>query len=82
MVKKNLFDEVEFNAFDEWKDMPEFVQGKQKPFAQITVRFRNQVDLEEFGRLIGQKVTPKTKSLWHPLLVRGIHSNKRYSDES
>jgi len=70
------------NVYDEWKDMPEFVQDKQEPFAKIIVRFNSQEDLDEFSNLIGQKLTPKTKSIWHPQLVRGINSAKRYVDES
>lgn len=66
----------------EWKDMPEFVQEKQKPYAQITVRFNNEEDLQEFAKMINQKLTNKTKSIWHPQLIRGINSSKRYSDES
>lgn len=69
-------------AYTEWKDMPEFIQEKQEPFSKIIVRFDNEDDLNEFAKLIGQKLTPKTKSIWHPKLVRGINSNKRYIDES
>ena len=70
------------DVYDEWKNMPEFVQDKQEPFAKIIVRFNSQEDLDEFSNLIGQKLTPKTKSIWHPQLVRGINSAKRYVDES
>jgi hypothetical protein len=38
---------------EHWQGMPEFVQVKQEPFAKITVRFRNQEDLDDFARLIG-----------------------------
>lgn len=68
--------------FDEWKDMPEFVQEKQEPYAKLIVRFETKEDLEEFAKLINQKLTKKTKSIWHPELIRGIHSAKRYVDES
>ena len=68
--------------FDEWKDMPEFVQKKQDPYAKIIIRFETKEDLEEFSKLINQKLTQKTKSIWHPELQRGIHSGKRYVDES
>jgi hypothetical protein len=66
----------------EWIDMPEFIQNKQKPYAQINFRFSNEEDLQEFAKLIGQKLTNKTKSAWHPQLIRGLNSNKRYIDES
>ena len=50
----------------EWQQMPEFVQEKQEPFAQIIFRFENEDDLDAFAELIGQKLTGKTKSAWHP----------------
>lgn len=79
----NLFGEKDYaDVQNEWKDMPEFVQEKQKPFKQIIVRFATEEDLKSFSDLIGQKLTLKTKSIWHPVLPRGLHSNKRYVDES
>lgn len=65
-----------------WEGMPEFIQDKQKPYAQLIVRFDSQEDLQEFAELIGQKLNNKSKSIWHPKLVRGVHANKRYVDES
>jgi hypothetical protein len=80
--KPKLFEELEqANVFEEWKDMPEFVQGKQEPYQQIIVRFRCKEDVEEFSQLIGQPLTPKTKSIWHPRLVRGVNANKVWVDE-
>lgn len=67
---------------DEWQDMPEFIQEKQSPYSKIIVRFNNEEDLQEFAKLIGQKLTNKTKSIWHPKLIRGINRNKRYKNES
>ena len=78
---KDLLDDTTADIFD-WGGMPEFVQEKQEPFAKIIVRFDSQHDLDEFSKLINQKLTRKTKSIWHPELVRGIHSNKRYCGES
>lgn len=51
---------------DEWVGMPEFKQEKQEPFAKIIVRIETEEDLEDFAKLIGQPLTPKTKSIWHP----------------
>ena len=87
----NLFDDEEVAApietdepawKKEWVGMPEFVQEQQKPYSQIICRFENEEDLQEFAQLIGQKLTNKTKSIWHPQLVRGKHSKKRYVNES
>jgi len=71
-----------FDWKSEWKDMPEFVQEKQSPYAKIIFRFDNEEDLQEFAKLIGQKLTSKTKSAWHPKLERGKNKTKRYVDES
>lgn len=65
---------------EEWKDMPEFIQEADKPYTKIIVRIDSEEALQEFAALIGQKLTNKTKSIWHPKLVRGIHSKKRYVD--
>jgi hypothetical protein len=79
-VTQKIFEEDQ-DVFLEWKDMPEFIQTKQEPYSQIIVRFRNQEDLDEFAQMIGQKLTVKTKSIWHPQLVRGINSSMVYTDE-
>lgn len=50
----------------EWKDMPEFEQGKKEPYSKIIIRFENDEDLQDFANLIGQKLNKKTKSIWHP----------------
>ena len=71
-----------FEEENQWEGMPEFIQEKQEPYSKIIVRFNNEEDLQEFAKMIGQKLTNKTKSLWHPKLIRGINSKKRYSNES
>lgn len=70
--------DVVFDWKDEWKDMPEFIQEQQKPYAKIIVRFENEEDLQKFASLINQKLTNKTKSIWFPQLIRGKNSDKRY----
>lgn len=50
----------------EWVGMPEFVQEPDKPYQTLTVRFRNEEDVRAFAELIGQRITPLTKSIWHP----------------
>ena len=62
----------------EWEGMPEFVQGKQEPHQQIIVRFRTAADVEAFAVLLGQRVTPLTKSLWYPALARGATTGQHY----
>ena len=67
---------------EEWEGMPEFVQEKQRPHAMINFRFANEQDLQEFASLIGQKLTSKTKSAWHPYRSHFRAIRKEWSDES
>ena len=66
---------------DEWVGMPEFNQEQNDCYQKINIRFDNQADVDEFAKLIGQKITPKTKSIWHPSLDRGINSCLLFIDE-
>jgi hypothetical protein len=67
--------------FDEWKNMPEFVQEKQEPYAKLIVRFETKEDLDEFAKLLNQKLTQKTKSLWFPFKSHWGLSKKRWVNE-
>jgi hypothetical protein len=69
---------------EHWGGMPEFIQKQQRPFAQLIVRFRNQEDLDDFARLIGQTLNRNSQCTWHPELRRGELGNtgKHYVDES
>lgn len=63
-----------------WQGMPEFVQDKKEPFKTLTVRFETEQDYLQFQDLIGQRLTAKTKSIWHPFkshwgLERKVYKN-------
>lgn len=66
--------------FSEWLEMPEFVQEPDPPFAKIIFRFADAEALQAFAKLIGQRLTPRTKSAWFPELQRGLHAGKRWAD--
>ena len=51
---------------EEWQDMPEFVQENKLPFRTIYVHFKNEKDVEAFSKLIGQKISQRTKFVWYP----------------
>ena len=74
-MKLQSFFDVEEEVGDTWKDhwqnMPEFVQEKQEPYAKIIFRFETEEDLDEFSKLIKQKLTSNTKFSWHPEKERG-----------
>lgn len=65
-----------------WVGMPEFVMGDESPRRSLRVHFRSEADVEDFARLLGQRITPKQKSLWHPESKPRITSDKHYVDES
>lgn len=57
------------NAWERhWQDMPEFEQENDKAFKTINVHFRTEEDYKEFAEMIGQKLSDKTKTIWHPKL--------------
>jgi hypothetical protein len=66
----------------EWVGMPEFVQEKKEPYKTLIVRFSTEKDYEDFQEKIGQKLTVKTKSIWHPKIIRGENAHLRWFDES
>ena len=70
------------DKMSEWVNMPEFVQPKLRPHAAIMVRFENEEDLQDFARRIDQELNKKTKSIWHPKLIRGKDAHLRWGDES
>lgn len=65
----------------EWQDMPEFVQEDLLPYNQIMVNFQCQADVDAFSKLINQKLTYKTKSVWFPKSERKLVAHLRYTDE-
>lgn len=73
--------EEKFDPMQEWRGMPEFVQDKKKPYACINVRFDSEEALQEFAQLIGQKLTAKTKSIWHPFKSHfGLNRDRKWID--
>jgi len=54
------------NPLDEWLGMPEYQQADISADKQLTVNFAKPEDMEAFAQLIGQSITPKTRSIWFP----------------
>jgi hypothetical protein len=69
-------DDVEWKKH--WVGMPEFVQEDNPAYKKLIVSFRNKEDYEEFAKLIGQPLTEKTKTIWHPRLDREANSLLRW----
>lgn len=68
----------------EWQGMPEFIQERQREYAKIIVRFRCKEDLDDFAKLIGQRLNRNSQCTWHPELTKGElgNSGKKYVSES
>ena len=80
-MKYDLFGEI-ITAQAEWQDMPEFVQEDLTPYRVLNVRFRNEEDVQKFAELMGQKITPKLKTIWFPYAEPRTVAHLRYIDES
>ena len=66
------------DANEEWQGMPEFTQHDAQSFRRIIVHFNSQKEVDDFSKLIGQELTSKTNSIWHPKLKRRDLDSKRY----
>jgi hypothetical protein len=73
-------DKTLFDQHPEWVGMPEFAQEKKAPFKEVIVRFETEDDFVEFQQLINQKMTIKTKSIWHPFKSHWGLDKKVYKD--
>jgi len=79
----NLFPVDECSEWaKEWQDMPEFIQKDARPFQQITLSFEKWEDVQAFSKLINQRITEKTDSIWFPEMKLEKPSNFVYTDES
>lgn len=50
----------------EWQGMPEFEHEDLMPVQTVHVHFKSREDVEEFAKLIDQRITEKTKFVWFP----------------
>jgi hypothetical protein len=78
-----LFTPVEVGTIDpmaEWSGMPEFESENQKPYRTILVHFENDADVDDFAKLVGQQILPKTKYLWVPRQEIKVSDDKRWDN--
>lgn len=57
-------------AQNAWQGMPEFSQPDGGPFRTIKMHFKDQGAVNAFVKLIGQKLTDRTKWVWYPEVAR------------
>lgn len=68
------------NAEEHWKGMPEFVQEDKGPYRSVIIHFFDQKGVDDFAKLIGQKITDKTRMTWFPEMIIEKAADKRYGN--
>lgn len=79
--EKLLLDQLkdnDFNAHDEWNEMPEYNQQDTSEYKKIIVNFKDKESVDEFFRLIDQRHTDKTNSIWFPEMKQRVMIDKCY----
>ena len=67
-----------FDWRDHWRGMPEFISYDLTSERTIKIHFRSGADVQAFAALIGQRITPKQKSLWFPAMPKRRRAHLRY----
>lgn len=67
---------------EEWKGMPEFENEAVDVYKTIKVHFKTEEDYRHFALLIGQPLTDKTISIYHPRQLNENLKAYRVIDES
>lgn len=73
--------ELEAPWTEAWRGMPEFSQEDQTPWKSLPVHFESEADMAAFAKLVGQTITPNTRSIWFPEAAIGHMTDKRYADD-
>ena len=63
-----------------WQNMPEYKSKDLMPFKTIYVHFEKREYMEAFAKLLDQKITLETQSIWFPELEINDLINKKYVD--
>ena len=54
------------DPYAEWIGMPRYTNEDKSGVQKVVVHFKTFADVEEFARLVAQKITKKTKFIWFP----------------
>lgn len=71
----------ETNPFDIYTGMPDYQHEDKGAYQSVVVHLANEQAVLDFAKLIGQNITPKTKFVWHPALVREDFTGIAYDDD-
>jgi hypothetical protein len=68
----------EDNPWDEWNHMPKYEPSAPECYAEIKFTFKNDSDVQEFGKLMGINLSENSKSTWYPKRPIDDYSGIRY----
>lgn len=77
-----LAGEGENDVEAEWQGMPEFEQPDATAHRQIIVNFKDDAAVDDFADKMGQKLTDKTRSIWHPEEEIARYADKQYAADA
>lgn len=77
-IQAALFD-VPHPVTAAWKGMPSFLQEDHESWRAVKVHFADRAALDAFARLVGQKLTAYTRSIWYPQAEIGHIFDRRYT---
>lgn len=63
---------------EHWKGMPSFHSENLEAEKQLIINFRSEEDFFAFAQVLGQQLTPKTRSVWYPPKERDVNILKRW----
>jgi hypothetical protein len=73
-----LFSGAAPDPHKEWEDMPEYDNQDLNGYQRIVVHFPTKKDVKKFARLMKQKITDNTKSMWFPEQEEDKVTGERY----
>jgi hypothetical protein len=82
LVMVNDAGQAGLDAAKEWIGMPECESSDQTARKSVIVHFASDDDVAAFAALVGQPLTPATKSIWFPRAEIGHTADKAYEGGS
>lgn len=68
---------------EHWQDMPDYGDpDEEKPYRSIMVHFETEEAVDDFIKIMGQKITDKTKYIWHPEKKKRDLKKMKYVSEN
>jgi ParB-like chromosome segregation protein Spo0J len=75
-----FMEEGQLDPRKEWEGMPEYEHKDETSVKAVLVHFACMEAYEEFQKLLGRKLTEKTRAIWFPEREKDMASDKMYAD--